>query len=52
VIDNELLVWFSKVWEKILPVSGPAIQEKAKQIIEIHRLNDILNKFRTFAPSE
>jgi len=40
VIDNELLVWFSKVWEKNLPISRPSIQETAKQIGGVHRLDD------------
>jgi len=39
VIDEELLVWFSKTREKNLPVSGTTIQEKAKQIAEVHGLN-------------
>ncbi|XP_008184662.1 tigger transposable element-derived protein 6-like [Acyrthosiphon pisum] len=52
VIDKELLVWFSKTREKNLPVSGPTIQEKAKQLAEVHGLNDFkasngwLEKFR------
>ncbi|KAL4148757.1 hypothetical protein QTP88_002919 [Uroleucon formosanum] len=40
VIDKELLVWFNKTLEKNLPVSGPTIQEKAKQLAEVHGLND------------
>ncbi|KAL4141823.1 hypothetical protein QTP88_004380 [Uroleucon formosanum] len=52
VIDKEFLVWFSKTREKNLPVSGPTIQEKAKQLAEVHGLNDFkasngwLEKFR------
>jgi len=49
VIDNELLVWFSKDRENNLPVSGPAIPEKAKQIAGIHGLNETPNGF---TPSE
>ncbi|XP_060873909.1 major centromere autoantigen B-like [Metopolophium dirhodum] len=40
VIDKELLVWFSKTREKNLPVSEPTVQEKAKQLAEVHGLND------------
>ncbi|XP_060845841.1 tigger transposable element-derived protein 3-like [Rhopalosiphum padi] len=52
VIDKELLVWFSKTREKNLPVSGPTIQEKGKQLAEVYGLNDFkasngwLEKFR------
>ncbi|XP_015371881.1 PREDICTED: major centromere autoantigen B-like [Diuraphis noxia] len=38
VIDKEL--WISKTREKNLPISGPTIQEKAKQLAEVHGLND------------
>ncbi|XP_025208662.1 jerky protein homolog-like [Melanaphis sacchari] len=36
IIDNEVLNWFSKLREKNLPVSGPMLQEKSKQIAEMH----------------
>jgi len=49
VLDNELLVRFSKVRGKNVPVSGPATQEKTEQI---HRSNEPLNEFQTFTPSE
>lgn len=40
VVDYELLVWFNKVWGKNWAISGPTIQEKAKQIAAVHGLND------------
>ncbi|KAL1447458.1 hypothetical protein WDU94_005464 [Cyamophila willieti] len=38
VIDAEVMSWFSKC--RKLPISGPVLQEKAKQIAEAHGLNE------------
>jgi len=52
VIDDEVLLWFSKLRERNLPVSGPMIQEKSKEVAEKHGFtkfqgsNGWLEKFR------
>jgi hypothetical protein len=40
VIDDEVPLWFSKLREKNLPVSGPLIQEKSREVAEKYGFSD------------